>query len=93
MASVPDEVKRSISTLGTAATIVSASSTSSGVGAPYDVPRAACVTIALTTAGWAWPRMSGPHEQTRSMYSRPSASVTRAPAPETMNGGWPPTAR
>jgi hypothetical protein len=67
VASVPLDTNRTISIEGIASTIVSASSTSPGVGIPYDVPRAACSAIARTTAGCAWPAMSGPHEQTRSM--------------------------
>src|SRR6202008_2922461 len=48
---------------------------------------------ASTTAGAAWPRISGPHDPTKSMYERPSASHSRAPSPRWMNGGAPPTAR
>ncbi|EMY35625.1 hypothetical protein D477_003368 [Arthrobacter crystallopoietes BAB-32] len=33
----------------------------------------------------------GPQEQTRSTYSRPSASVRCGPAAETITGGVPPT--
>ena len=36
--------------------------------------------------------MSGPHDPTKSTYSLPSASRTRAPLPLTTNGGVPPTA-
>jgi len=53
VASVPDETKRTISTLGNASTISSASSVSSGDGMPYDVPRWSCRAIAATTAGCA----------------------------------------
>src|SRR5262249_2432035 len=48
---------------------------------------------ASTTAGAACPRISGPHEPTKSRYERPSTSVRRAPSPRAMNGGEPPTAR
>jgi len=51
---------------GVRATISSASSTSPCVGAPYDVPREAAARTASTTAGCAWPRIIGPHEQIRS---------------------------
>ena len=64
VASVPDEVMRSISTDGIRRAISSASSTSPAVGAPNVVPRSAAAMIAAITAGWAWPWMSGPHEQT-----------------------------
>src|ERR671923_2021423 len=37
--------------------------------------------------------MSGPHEPTKSTYTRPSTSHRRAPSPRAMNGGAPPTAR
>jgi hypothetical protein len=39
------------------------------------------------------PRIIGPQEQTRSTYSRPSASVRYGPVPLTMKRGVPPTAR
>ena len=35
-------------------------------GAPKERPRAAVFATASTTAGWAWPRIIGPHEHTRS---------------------------
>jgi hypothetical protein len=63
-ASVPDEVIRSMSTLGIRWVTSSASSTSPAVAAPKVVPSAAASAIASSTAGWAWPWMSGPHEQT-----------------------------
>src|SRR5579859_7013281 len=44
------------------------------------------------TSGWAWPRIIGPQLHTRSTYSRPSASVSQGPWPETMKRGVPPTA-
>jgi hypothetical protein len=61
------------------------------VAVPNEVPLATAAEIADTTAGWACPRIIGPHEQTRSTYSRPSASVRYGPAPRTMNRGVPPT--
>ena len=64
VASVPDEVMRSMSTAGIRAPTSSASSTSPPVGAPNVVPRAAASATASSTAGWAWPWISGPHEQT-----------------------------
>ena len=54
---------------------------------------AAAVADRVDTAGWAWPRIIGPQEPTRSTYSRPSASVSQAPARGAMNRGVPPTAR
>jgi hypothetical protein len=74
VASVPLLTSRTWSTGAIRATISSASSTSPAVGVPKLVPRAAAYEIACTTAGCAWPRISGPHEQTRSTYSRLSAS-------------------
>ena len=65
-ASVPELVIRSISTEGIRATTSSASSTSASVAAPKLVPRAAASLTAATTSGWAWPRISGPQEQTQS---------------------------
>ncbi len=55
---------RIISTAENRAHTSSARSTSPAVGAPKLVPRAAAAATASTTAGWAWPRISGPHEQT-----------------------------
>src|SRR5438552_9677977 len=92
VASVPELTRRTWST-GARATISSASSTSPGVAAPNEVPFASAAETAETTAGCACPRIIGPHEHTRSTYSRPSASVRYGPAPRTMNLGVPPTAR
>ena len=78
-ASVPEEVIRIISTAGIRAHHLSASSTSPSVGAPNVVPRAAAALTAATTAGCAWPRISGPQEQTQSTYSLPSTSTIAAP--------------
>ena len=64
VASVPEEVIRSISTDGMRREISSASSTSAAVGAPNVVPQSAASRIAARILGWAWPWMSGPHEQT-----------------------------
>ena len=66
-ASVPLETRRTISTLGIASTIRSASSTSSSVGAPNDVPRAAAAVAASTISGHAWPKSIAPHDCTKSM--------------------------
>ena len=64
MASVPELVMRSMSTLSMRLVTSSASSTSAAVGAPKLVPIAAAPATASSTWGWAWPWMSGPHEQT-----------------------------
>ena len=64
VASVPDETKRRSSTHGYARLTRTARSVSDGVGAPYDVPRAAASCTASTTAGCAWPRIIGPHDAT-----------------------------
>ena len=66
VASVPDDTKRTISSDGTAPTASAASSTSSAVGIPKDVPRCAARPTASTTAGCAWPAISGPHDSTQS---------------------------
>ena len=92
VASVPELTSRT-SSAAVRATSSSASSTSPGVGVPKLVPRAAAAVTASTTAGCACPWISGPHEQTRSTYRRPSASVSQQPWPRTMNRGVPPTAR
>ena len=68
-----------------------ANSVSDGVGAPKDSPSAATLRTASTTSGWAWPRIIGPQEHTRSTYRLPSASVSQYPWAEVMNRGVPPT--
>ena len=67
VASVPEDTKRTSSIERTAAHTSRASSTSSSVGAPNDVPARAVRSIASTTAGCAWPAISGPHDMTQSM--------------------------
>src|SRR5215470_16071674 len=74
VASVPELTSRTLST-GARAAISSASSTSARVAAPNEVPRPAAAVTAATTAGCAWPRIIGPHEQTRSTYCLPPVSV------------------
>ena len=64
MASVPEEVMRTISTLSMRRTTSAASVTSAAVGAPKLVPAAIACASAASTSGWAWPRISGPHEHT-----------------------------
>lgn len=65
VASVPELTSRTCST-GVRSTISAASSTSPGVGVPKLVPSVAASRTASTTSGWAWPRINGPQEQTRS---------------------------
>ena len=65
VASVPELTRRTCST-GARATISSASSTSPGVTVPNEVPSARAADTAEMTAGWACPRIIGPHEQMRS---------------------------
>ncbi len=60
VASVPEFIRRTRSQLGTRPLISCASSSSPGVGAPYDVPPAAAVVMAAVTEGWACPRMIAP---------------------------------
>ena len=57
------------------------SSFSRRVGVPKEVPLANVAVTRSTTAGCAWPKMSGPHEQQKSMNSLPSASQMWAPCP------------
>jgi len=66
-ASVPELTRRTFSAEGTADTIISANRTSASVLAPNDVPRAAASVTAWTTRAGAWPKISGPQEQTWSM--------------------------
>ena len=53
VASVPELTSRTCSTGATRLTSSSASSTSPGVGVPYDVPARAASVTAATTAGCA----------------------------------------
>ena len=53
VASVPEEVMRTISADGTRSTTSRASSTSASVGAPKLVPRSAARVTAATTSGCA----------------------------------------
>ena len=62
VASVPEEVIRTISTPGSRRATSSASRTSASVGAPKLVPRAAAAVTASITAGCACPATSGPHD-------------------------------
>ena len=66
VASVPELTIRTISTEAKRSQTSAASSTSPSVGAPKLVPFAAASATASTTDGWAWPRISGPQEQTQS---------------------------
>ena len=61
-ASVPELTNRTLSTEGKAAQISRANSTSCSTGAPKLEPLAAATCRASTTAGWAWPKTSGPQE-------------------------------
>jgi hypothetical protein len=63
-ASVPELVKRTISTDGTASMTTLASSFSSGPGAPNEVPLAIVSLMVARTSGLAWPQMAGPHVPT-----------------------------
>jgi hypothetical protein len=67
VASVPEETSRSFSIDGIMNCTISPNSISRCVGAPKLVPDAAVWTIAATTSGSAWPRISGPHEPTKSV--------------------------
>ena len=60
-ASVPDEVNRIRSMDGIAERIASPSSISAGFVAPRARPSATRLAIAAVTAGWACPRIAGPH--------------------------------
>ena len=63
-ASVPELVKRTISTAGTASMTILASSFSRAHGAPNDVPFCMVSVIAASTPSSAWPTMAGPHVPT-----------------------------
>ena len=75
------------------ATTSSASSISGCDGAPNDVPRRHAASTAAKIFGWAWPKISGPQEPTKSKYSRPSMSTIVAALAERITSGVPPTLR
>ena len=60
VASVPDEVKRTLSADGTSLRTSSAQRTSRGWFAPKCVPWSSAAWLAATTLGWLWPRRSAP---------------------------------
>ena len=64
VASVPELTRRTISMEGTASWMAWTSSVSPSVGAPKLRPSCAARHTASTTAGWACPMMSGPHDPT-----------------------------
>ena len=66
VASVPELTNRTISTDGKVAVTRSANLTSSSVGAPNVVPRAAASPMAASTAGCACLGLAQPQEGTRS---------------------------
>ena len=66
VASVPEETSRIFSIDGIMKRTSSPNSTSRAVGAPKVVPCEAAWMMATTTSGSACPRISGPHEPTKS---------------------------
>src|SRR5262245_242207 len=90
-ASVPVETNRTRSAIGTAAEIHRARCVSSTHGAPNTVPRAARRATRRAMRESPCPTICAPHAQTKSTYSRPSASLTRAPLPLRIVSGVPPT--
>jgi hypothetical protein len=91
-ASVPEETNRARSQEGTRRRISSASKTSFLFGAPNENEFFVVDCTASKTAGWAWPKIIGPQELTKSMYLFPSMSRICEPDPETKYLGVPPTA-
>jgi hypothetical protein len=91
-ASVPEDTSRTWSIDGTIVTIRSASSTSTSVATPNEVPREAVSTAASTISFRPCPNSDAPQDWQRSTYRSPSASSRYAPSPRTANRGVPPTA-
>jgi len=87
VASVPELTMRTSSIDGTAAQISRASSTSSAVGAPKLVPSSRTSWSRPRTWGWPQPRIIGPHDETKSTYSLPSASQMWASRARAMKSG------
>src|SRR5262245_15707570 len=90
-ASVPVDTNRTRSAIGTAAEIQRARCVSSTHGAPNTVPRATRRATRRAMRGSPCPTICAPHAHTKSTYSRPSASLTRAPLPLRIVSGVPPT--
>ena len=67
VASEPVLAKRTRSTPGTRSTIISATSTSIGWGRVKTIPSRSWRSIASVTAGWEWPRITGPRAIGRSI--------------------------
>jgi len=63
-ASVPELVKRTISTEGTASMTILASSFSRAHGAPNEVPFSSVTLSASSTRSSAWPTIAGPQVPT-----------------------------
>jgi hypothetical protein len=63
-ASVPEFVKRTISTDGTASHTILARTFSFSDGAPKDVPFSRAFTRASLTSSFAWPQIAGPQVPT-----------------------------
>jgi hypothetical protein len=64
VASESVDVKRTCSAHGTAEQISSASWMMGSLTMKYVLPPSICARTAATTAGWAWPRISGPEART-----------------------------
>ena len=93
VASVPELVIRTISAQPTISEISCAISSSPSQGIPYEVPFSRVAAIADFIVGWLCPKSAGPHEQTKSISSRPSQVVIFAPFAERTKNGSPPTPR
>ncbi|EKD59559.1 MAG: hypothetical protein ACD_54C01275G0001 [uncultured bacterium] len=79
-----------MSTCGSSPTRISATSTSTSSAVAKCVPRATSRVTVSTIAGCAWPKGSAPNAIIQSIYSRPSTSYSREPAPWLMYRGAPP---
>ena len=91
VASVPELTNRIRSTNLLLDKIRSPKMFSCTVGVPKDVPLFTASTIAFRICSLLCPRISGPHEQQKSINSFPSASQTLHPSPFEINNGVPPT--
>ena len=79
-ASVPELTSRTTSTEGTAADdLLRQPHLQLGRARRSSCRPSTAACTASSTAGCACPRIIGPHEPTKSMYSFPSASTSRAP--------------
>ena len=74
VASVPEQVKRTISMQGTSSASTVATALWAGVSDAQTMPQRKASSTAARMPGWLCPRIAAPWDVSRSTYSRPSRS-------------------